>query len=169
MRRASHRKARPRPDDGAPTPERRNHAHSGIAVGGERGDAKIFRILSPLERLALNGKLERFRCEALHRLWESWREGQLHGNLKSPALDRVAVTANTGFTPIGDLTMAHRRRFQAAWNRLEQVERDVVGLVVLQEATLKAAGAALGFRSPCRGREAVLGLLRSAADRLVRG
>jgi hypothetical protein len=122
-------------------------------------------VLSPLERLALNGKLDRFRCETLHRLWEHWRQGQLDGNLRSPDLDKVVVDG-PAFGPAGTHVRFHRRSFEVGWGRLDQPERDVVGMVVLQEQPVKAAGIALGFKSPCRGRERVLALLRTAADRL---
>jgi len=120
----------------------------------------------PLERLAIKGKISETQFEALWRLWCHWYAAHLSGPIKSMDFEQIAVSRTNG-GPVDDLALRNRDAFAVMWKRLEPLECIVVETVALCELSLQVAGAAIGFRSPCRGREAALGLLQSAADRLA--
>jgi hypothetical protein len=157
-------RAQPKPE-GSPTRERLRHAgRGGFHIGGDQRSTRVYRMCdAPIERARAAGQLSEDQFEALQRLWVNWHFGQLDGGLHTIDLDRVSCGV-MGEPANGGLRAA---KFHAAWQRLEPEQRDIVGLVVLAEYSLKHAGQLLlGFRSPCRAKEAALQALQAAADQL---
>jgi hypothetical protein len=156
----------PMADSAMPTQERLQQAKGAFQIGGDRR-CKIFRMLdAPLEQIFSQQKISDLQYEALRQLRVHWYLGQLAGMPRSIDMNRVTVDWN-GLGQ-SERELMHRQAYDIGWRELARLEQIAVNAVVLVENPLAVAGLELGYRSPYRGRVAVLELLRSAAAKLVK-
>jgi hypothetical protein len=153
-------------DTAMPTAERLRQAAGSFQIGGDRRSGRIFRMLdAPLEQIFAEKKINDLEYEALRRLRMHWTLGQLAGSPQSVDFNRVARDWN-GIAQ-SERELYHREMFGIGWNKLEQLERGIIGAVALSEITLAVAGLSLGYRSLYRARLAALDLLHSGAGKLA--
>ena len=151
-----------------PTPERFKHAAGGFEIGGDERSGRILRMRdAPIDRLRADHRLTFVQYEALARLARHWTLGGLAGSARSVNLDRVGGSGTSGRDGASETQIINAQAFQQAFDALERLERIVVSAVVLLEEPLVQAGTMLGFTSPYRARQAALGHLVAAADRLA--
>jgi len=154
-------------DTAMPTAERLERAGGAFEIGGDKRTGRVVRMLdAPIEKLFAEHHLKDLDYAALCLLRTHWTLGQLSGNPQSIDYNRITHAWNNANQ--SERELFHREMFEIGWICLEQIERQVMGAIVLNEIALTEAGSMLGYRSPYRARMAVLEILQKGASKLVR-
>lgn len=149
-----------------PTRERLAMAGGAFEIGGH-GPRRMVRMTdAPLEQLRARALLTEAQYQTLWRLGVHHFMGFRSAHLRAVDLNRIAAPGFHSETT-GERAARHREIFFVGWKALNAAECFVVLEMVLMERGITTVGAEIGYRSPYRGRQAVLEALRSAAGKIT--
>ena len=149
--------------DAMPTKQRLEKG--AFEIGGV-GPHRVVRMLdAPLEQALAREQITETQFQVLARYRMHWFLGHHSGNLRAIDLDRVMVSGQVDRG--GGQGIWHSQMYLVANGSMRNLEREVTTMVAIEECSVTEVGSCLGYRSPYRGREAVLEILRSASKKIT--
>jgi hypothetical protein len=153
-----------------PTPERLKRSGGFFEIGGDKrvGHRFIMRD-TPLGRALVRQKISAEEYTGLKKYSLHWLAGGLQGHMGSVDLNRIYAFDPSAMTGLckSEAQAYHLGEYRLAHDFLGRRPAFVADCVACLELSLDVVGEALGFRSPYRGREAALEILRDAGGRLM--
>lgn len=150
-----------------PTRERLEKASGAFEIGGD-GSRRIVRMLdAPLEQLRARSQITEQQYRVLERLRLHWYLGHHAGSLRAADLNRVMASNRDYGETATEQALRHRELFDAAADSLSKLECAVMTWVILGECSVTEIGALIGYRSPYRGRQAVIEILGDVAGKIM--
>lgn len=158
------------PDDTAgPTAERIGQAGEFFTVAGRGKSNRHFTMLDDaLGRAWVRRFISAAEYSALKKYALHWLAGGLQGHLGSVDLNRILAFDPGAMTGLAktEAQVDHRHLYYAARVELGRRPAWVADQIACFDNSISRVGAALGYRSPYRGREKVRELLSDAGYRL---
>ena len=134
-------------------------------IGG-LGPRRVVRMLdAPLEQMRARAQLTEPQYLALTRFRLHWFLAHQAGNLHAIDLNRMVLHGGHG--DVAEQEVWHCEMFGVAWRALGALEREVTASVVFEEFNINGVGASLGYRSPYRGRQAILKCLGNVVQKIT--
>ena len=150
--------------DAMPTKQR---LEKGAFEIGGAGQHRIVRMLdAPLEQARAREQITETQFQVLARYRMHWFMGHHAGSLRGVDLDRIHNHDHHSGT-MSEQSIWHREMLDTACDALKPLEREVTAKVVLEEHGITETGAELGYRSPYRGRQAVIECLVSSSQKIT--
>lgn len=163
-----------------PTAERLIQSNGHLEVGGEKGDARVYRfndtaLARVYGRLKANARTEDQRAisereeRALERYFTAYVEGGMLGNVSSVDCNRTGSSSPAGRDHAAKTAwqIDHRDDFNRANITLSENQRTVLKIVVLAGGSLEDAGRAMGKMSKTRALQCAERILRDGGSALV--
>jgi hypothetical protein len=154
-----------------PTSERLKRAEGYYTQAGPSRVRRRFVMMDDnLGRLVMHRQLTQQQFSALQRYAVHWYLAGFAGALASFDLDRICAMTpgGSGGLARSERQLTHQRIYRDAKLSLGHEHASVADMVACHDYPLVAAGAALGFASPFRGRLKARELLAEAGSRLDR-
>lgn len=157
------------PTGSTPTRERLKHAEKYYTDVGLRSRRRVFMNDDGLGRAWGSQKISGEEYSALRTYASHWALGGLQGHLSSLDPNRIIAVDPSRHDLMFSLETAtdHRQLYHRAKLLIGFRPGFVADQVACHGYTLSETGEALGFRSPCRGRERAAELLSDAGYRLA--
>lgn len=160
------------PDDNAgPTAERIQHAGEFFAVAGRsKSNRRITMLDDALGRAWMRRFISAEEYSALKKYALHWLAGGLQGHLGSVDLNRILAFDPGSMTGLckTEAQVNHRSLYYAARADLGTRPAKIADEIACYDIPISHVALALGFRSPCRGREKVREILSDAGYRLAK-
>ena len=139
-----------------------------VQTGATRRNRRYVMMDDNLGRLVFRKQLSQQQYVALQRYALHWYAGGLAGALSSFDLDRIRAMNPSGMGGLArnERELTHKKIYRDARLSIGEEPAYVADMVACHDYPLHAAGVALGFASPSRGRERAGEQLKLAGERL---
>jgi len=173
----ANRGGRPNPEyarsiiDGIPTPERLAKTEGFFEIGDDKQGTRVYRLQDhSLGRMKQRDAIDNTEYAALQKYKHHWSSAGLECSPQSVDLNRI-FSADPGSMSGMAKTEAqahHRQQYRKAREQFGNRQAILIDRVVLEDWTLEAAGATLGWRNRPQAISAATEMIRDAGYRLAK-
>lgn len=157
--------------EGGPTVERLAKTGGAFEIGDDQQGTRVYRLQDyPLARMMQRDAIDPTEYAALQKYKHHWNSGGLESSPQSVDLNRIFSMDPGGMSGMAKTEgqAHHRQQYRKAREHLGSRQVILIDRVVLEDWTLEAAGATLGWRNRHQAVAAATEMIRDAGYRLAR-